>query len=221
MFWFEITVQTRGAHGAYPHISESANKIAASLIKDLESLTGVAATPPSKIDAVLRRNPDVIERAMGPGAFEVVRKVTVNIGTLRGGLKVNMIPNRCVIEADVRLPVGLEKEPLVDEIKRIVSHYPGVVFRELNFTPPLWCEPEGEMVDFIRANVKALKGFEPVPVVSLGGTDARLWRQRGIPAYVYGPFPHCMGAANEYVEVEEFFHIVKTHVLSAFDYLSH
>jgi succinyl-diaminopimelate desuccinylase len=29
-----------------------------------------------------------------------------------------------------------------------------------------------------------------------------------------------MGSVDEYVEVEEFLHVVRTHVLAAFDYLS-
>ena len=53
-----------------------------------------------------------------------------------------------------------------------------------------------------------------------GGTDARLWRQRGIPALVHGPFPRGMAQADEHVEIEEYLHIVRMHVLSAFDYLS-
>jgi len=40
-------------------------------------------------------------------------------------------------------------------------------------------------------------GFKPTPIVSLGGTDARLWRYRDIPAHVYGPFPYGMGSTDE------------------------
>ena len=58
------------------------------------------------------------------------------------------------------------------------------------------------------------------PIVSLAGTDARLWRFRNIPTCVYGPFPQGMGSYDEYVEVEEYLHIVRTHVLSAFTYLT-
>ena len=67
----------------------------------------------------------------------------------------------------------------------------------------------------------ALGGYQPVPIVSLGGTDARLWRYRNVPAYVYGPPPTGMGTYNEYVEIETFLHVVRCHVLSAYDYLSH
>ena len=56
----------------------------------------------------------------------------------------------------------------------------------------------------IRRNVQTLKGFDPKPMVGLGTTDMRLWRDRGIPAYVYGPSPRTMGARDERVEIEEF-----------------
>jgi succinyl-diaminopimelate desuccinylase len=221
LLWLCLTVSTRGAHGAYTHISQSANKIAARVIHDLEALAEIRAQPPENVRSVLRRNPDIMDQALGKGAKDIVEKVTVNIGTVRGGLKVNMIPNKCTIEADFRLPIGVDKKTLMGEIDQTISRYPEVTVQEINFTPPIWCEPETEMSLFIRENVKMLKGFEPELTISLGGTDARLWRSRNVPAYVYGPSPINMGASNEYVEVKEFIHIVKTHVLSAYDYLSH
>ncbi|MBA7709601.1 hypothetical protein ES703_118522 [subsurface metagenome] len=93
--------------------------------------------------------------------------------------------------------------------------------KELNCHLPSWCDPYGEMVGYLQANVKTLKGFEPAPIVSLGGTDCRLWRYRNVPAYVYGPAPNGMGSFDEYVDIEEFLHVVRTHTLSAYDYLCH
>ena len=43
----------------------------------------------------------------------------------------------------------------------------------------------------------------------------------GTPAYVYGCSPNGMGAPNESVSIDEFLHVVKTHTLSAYDYLNH
>ena len=54
----------------------------------------------------------------------------------------------------------------------------------------------------------------------LGGTDARLWRYKDIPAIVYGPPPSGMGSTDEHVTLEHFFHTIKCHVLSAYDYMS-
>ena len=74
-------------------------------------------------------------------------------------------------------------------------------------------------MQILKNNVQDLRGFQPEPVVSLGGTDARLWRYKNIPAYVYGPTPTGMGSANENVPIDDYLHIVKTHALSAYDYL--
>ncbi len=106
------------------------------------------------------------------------------------------------------------------EVGRVVADYPQASVEEINYSPPSWCDPEGDLLQLIRSNVKQLKGFEPEPIVSLGGTDARLWRYRDVPAYVYGPFPRGMGSVDEHVEIEEFLHILRTHVLSAYDYLT-
>jgi succinyl-diaminopimelate desuccinylase len=72
----------------------------------------------------------------------------------------------------------------------------------------------------VQSTVEELRGFRPTPIVSLGGTDARLWRYRNIPTCVYGPFPNGMGSHEEHVDVEEFLHIVRTHVLASYDYMS-
>jgi len=218
--WLKFTVRTRGAHGAYTHLSESATKVGAALIADLESLTEIDTPAPGNIGAVLERNRETLDKAQGAGAADIIQKVTVNIGTVRGGLKVNMVPSECVIEADVRFPAGLEKARVMAEIDRILERHPQATVEEINFNPPSWCDPEHPMVAIIRANVKRLRGFEPEPIASLGGTDTRLWRYRDIPAFVYGPFPRGMGTGDEHVEIEEFLHIVRTHVLSAYDYLA-
>jgi len=130
-----------------------------------------------------------------------------------------MIPGECVFEADIRLPLGVGKEQVLAVVSKLLDGHPDATMRETQSSAPSWCDPNGEMVEILQRNVRELKGFTPVPIVSLGGTDTRLWRYRNIPAYVYGPFPHGMGSADEHVEIEEFLHIVRVHVLSAYDYL--
>jgi len=109
---------------------------------------------------------------------------------------------------------------ILTEIDKIAAAYPEVSYRVVNYNPPSWCPPDTEMAQLVRANAKEIAGIDPTPVISLGGTDARLWRYKDIPAIVYGPAPIGMGSVNEHVTVEEFFHVVKCHVLSAYDYMS-
>lgn len=218
--WLEFTVRTPGAHGAYTHYSKSATKIALQLAHDLEAVTLIEPKVSDNIRAALEQGRATMDKAMGSGAADTVSAVTLNVGTIRGGLKVNMVPGECVFETDIRLPVGVEKQQVLDAVTEVLKRHPEVTMRETQFSPPSWCDPNGDMVDILQRNVQALKGFKPVPIVSLGGTDARLWRYRGIPAYVYGPFPRGMGSTDEHVEIEEFLHVVRVHVLSAYDYLT-
>ncbi|MEA2779376.1 MAG: succinyl-diaminopimelate desuccinylase [Rhodospirillaceae bacterium] len=218
--WLVFNIKTAGAHGAYPHLSKSATKIAASLIQDLEAVTRAEATLPDNVTAILEGATAAIDRALGEGAAAVMRSVTFNVGVIRGGLKVNMIPAECSFEADFRLPIGMTRERMLSKVREIVARYPEVSFEEANFSAPNWCDPEHPMVGILQANVKALKGFEPQPMVGLGATDMRLWRYQDVPAYVYGPSPRTMGKTDERIEIEEFLHIVRTHALSAYDYLT-
>src|SRR5437660_1663845 len=79
---------------------------------------------------------------------------------------------------------------------------------------------DSEMAQLVRANAQAVAGIDPAPIISLGGTDARLWRYKDLPAIVYGPSPTGMGSFDEHVTIEEFLHVVQCHVLSAYDYLA-
>lgn len=218
--WLIFTVQTLGAHGAYTHASLSAIKIASRLITELETLTMMEVSVPDTISKILKKTAKINDMVYGEGASEIIDKVTVNIGTIHGGLKVNMVPAGCIFEADIRLPVGMDRERVLVEVEKIISRYPEVSYREMIYNPPSSCDPKGAMVNDLRKNAFQVSGIKPETIISLGGTDCRLWRYRNIPAYVYGPFPHNMGAADEYVDVEEFLKIVKIHVLSAYDYLN-
>src|SRR5215469_16701496 len=75
MFWLKLAIRTPGGHSAYPHVSKSANRIAAALIRDLESLEALAPDVPEKVARALA-GPDVragAERGLGAGAAEFIQ----------------------------------------------------------------------------------------------------------------------------------------------------
>ena len=155
-------VRAPGGHGAYPHLSASATKIAARLIVDLDRLETLLPHAPDKVSHVLNQ-PEVraaIEQGLGKGAADVAQKVTVNIGTVHGGVKVNMLPGECVIEADVRVPIGLDKDDVLAEVAAILKGYPEVSLEPLpaKTVKATWCDPEHEMVEVIQDIVEESLG---------------------------------------------------------------
>jgi acetylornithine deacetylase/succinyl-diaminopimelate desuccinylase-like protein len=62
---------------------------------------------------------------------------------------------------------------------------------------------------------------QPVAVsMRVGGSDARWFRMAGLPTVVYGPTPHNMGGADEWVSVAELEAVAQLHALAGFDFLN-
>jgi len=218
--WLKFRVRTAGAHGAYTHMSRSAAAIAAEVMGELVALEELPVARVNNIAAVLDQAAPAIDQAYGKGASGILQRVTVNVGLIHGGLKVNMVAAECDFEVDIRLPIGVTAPAVLAEVDKIAARHPEVSYAQDIYDPPSWNAPDTEMVEIVRRNARALVGIDPTPVVSLGGTDARLWRYKDVPATVYGPSPTGMGGVDEHVTVEQFLHVVRCHALSAFEYMS-
>ena len=223
MLWLRFRIRVPGGHSAYPHTSPSATKIAASLIKDLETIETMAPDEPDLVRKTLDRAEvrEAADKSLGKGGADVMRRVSVNIGTLQGGVKINMLPAECVLDVDFRPPVGISRAAVLSRIAEIAAHYPMVQCEELLAGNPesTWSDPTHEMVGYLTRTAAEAMGSAPQPIVSLGGTDTRFWRRAGVPCFVYGPSPAGMGGIDEAVSIAEFQHVMRTHALAAFDYL--
>jgi len=221
--WIAISVRSKGGHGAYTHTSESAIKIAGAIVTALEEVTELPVRAPDNLVAMFRdaRIAAQIDEGCGVGHAQYIGRPTLNIGRMSGGLKVNVLPSACRIEADIRLPVGMTREEIRPVLANIIARFPQASWEELSPPEdvPNWSDPAGEMMQIIQDAVLALGRRRPVPVITLGATDTRLWRYAGVPAYVYGASPETMAAADENVVIADYLHILKTHVLAAARYL--
>ncbi len=218
-----FTVQTAGAHGAYVHRTESATRLAAALIGRLADVENIVPDLPPALVTYLEQSEvrAALDAAMGAGAADIAARPTLNIGTVHGGLKVNMIPATCTFEADIRLPIGLDAARVMDCIGGILADFPqaDVAVQEAASNPATSCPYDHPLVGIIAGNVHGITGTRPVAIPSLGATDCKHWRRAGVPAYIYGPAPGRMAMTDESVPVEEFMAVVKAHALSAWDYL--
>lgn len=211
--------ETRGGHSAYTHISRSAISIAADLISRLQQITALKGPQRCSLSAYLLPHARMIDKAYGAGAADIITRATVNAGMIKGGVKINLIAPHCEFDIDIRVPPNLGGDVVMQNVTRIAAEYPEVSFERTNWDPPTVSPANHHMLSALIENSHAVSGISPVPIIGLGGTDARLWRQAGVPSYVYGPSPRNMGAADEHVEISELMHVALTHALSAFDFV--
>ena len=220
LIWIELLVDTKGGHGGYPQVSANAIKIASRIIGELEELGEITGDMPGEVEEQIDAGREAFDALLGEGATDYLKRVSVNIGRIEGGEKVNMIASHVRTEVDIRCPIGVSTEQVLRRFDDIVSSVPEASYRIINQSEPNYVDLNHEMMKILQVNAEAVRGIRPTPNISLGGTDCRLWRQKGIPAFVYGPTPYNMGSPDEYVTIDDLIGTVEVHVLSAFDYLS-
>ncbi len=220
LIWIELNVDTKGGHGGYPQVSANAIKIASAIIGELERLAEITGDMPGEVEDHIDAGREAFDALLGDGATDNLKRVSVNIGMVEGGEKVNMIAAHSRAEIDIRCPIGVSTDQVLRQFDEIIGRYPGSSYRIINRSEPNYVDPHHEMVEILRNNAEAVRGIRPQPNISLGGTDCRLWRQRGVPAFIYGPTPYNMGAPDECVTVDDLLGTVSVHVLSAYDYLA-
>lgn len=220
---FSLSARSIGGHGGYAH--RARNPIA-----DVSRLvTGIydryhlkLAELPPDIDAVLT-SAETIAAAdlnLGKGAGDVARRITVNVGILQGGQKATQIPTHCIAHLDMRIPIGSDRDAIRADLEKLAREAGcEMVVNEDHSYPASLTDPFSEMANILRGNIRELLGHDAPPVSSLGGTDTRYWRWRGVPALICGPSPISMGTDEEHVTIDEAIAVMKLHVACAVDYL--
>jgi succinyl-diaminopimelate desuccinylase len=220
LLWVEIEAEGSPAHGAHVHKGVNAIdrlRAALDILKQLETLE--PDEPPMVAAAILAAKP-ISEPLSGAGEADVLRKVTVNIGTIEGGVSPNLVPTRAVAKADIRLPVGLSTTDVEALLRQRLAAVPGVQLRVVQKYEPRFTDPSHEIVQAVVHSAQRILGQRPVTNMRVGASDARLYRMFDVPSVVFGPTPYNMGGPDEHVRIDELSDIAKVHALAALRFLS-
>lgn len=96
--WFEVEIMGVAAHGSNPGVGRSSIRGMSRLIESLHELT----------DALPQYN-------------ELLGRPTLNIGIIRGGTSINIVPERCIIECDRRVIPGEDINAYLNNVKELVA----------------------------------------------------------------------------------------------------
>ncbi|KAF6517072.1 hypothetical protein HZS61_004275 [Fusarium oxysporum f. sp. conglutinans] len=192
------TVKTKGALGPYLHLSKGAIRTASAFIDEvIKSVESLPVDLPDEMERHLEK-PEVkraIDQAMGPGTITIIARPTVNVGTIKGGLKVNMIPETCIFELDIRMPVGMREDTVLELIDTIIPQYEPAsitIKKQAAASNPFnYSVIDHPIVRHLKDNAKSLRpgADAPIPIPSMGGSDCKHYRYADIPAYIFGCSP--------------------------------
>jgi succinyl-diaminopimelate desuccinylase len=220
LLWLEVEAKGAAAHGAHVHKGINAIdrlRTALDRIKELERLPIVM--PAAVKDAIVAAAP-LSEPLSGAGESDTLSRVTVNIGTIAGGVSPNLVPTQARAQCDIRLPVGTTTTAVLEKLNEVLHPLEGLTWRVLRRFEPNFTAPTHEIVTRVRDVASEVLGSPAAVNMRVGGSDSRWYRRHGVPTVVYGLTPFNMGAADEHILVDELKAVAKVHTLAAFDFLS-
>lgn len=106
---------------------------------------------------------------------------SLQIGTVSGGLALNIIPDRAEAELEGRAIAGVDPKDILAPVIE-AAHKAGIAVETLSTYPALALEPDHPLAVLIED----LSGKSPVAAVSYG-TEAGLFQAAGVPAVICGP----------------------------------
>jgi len=200
--WFRILTIGKPAHGSRPDLGVNAIEKMMKAIGRLNSIKMKETHP-------------------------LLGKATLNIGTIQGGTKVNVVPGGCTVEVDRRMLPGEKKEKVLRDIKEALdslrSQDPFFRYRieEIDFAEPSEISPDEEIVKVGIEAIQEVTGRTPKIKGTSGFTDGRYYiNPCHIPTLILGPGaarqPH---TTDEFVEVADLVQAAQIYALIIVNFL--
>jgi succinyl-diaminopimelate desuccinylase len=220
-FWLKLRLRGKSAHAAYDTLGESAILKMICAIPAVTALRQIHQDPPEDLAEIIRLERPFIENAYGPGIGEVLTRVSATVSRIKGGSAINLVPEECEIDFDLRLPIGilstLVEAKLTEELARTgVTEYE---MKTLACSEATYTQPKERIVRAVSRNVERITSQPVRQFIKIGATDTRFMRHGGIPAVCYGPGFHNMGGPDEFVTIEELLTVAKVHGCSIIDFI--
>lgn len=162
------------------------------------------------------------EKLNHPGIENVIDRVTANVGIIKGGNKLNMVPDYCEARVDVRLPIGVDTEELNREIENMIkdSNVEGVEYeadwKNFGNSTPI----NASIVQSLKKNAEEIWKIKVLPAYQWASSDARYYRELGIPTIQYGPSnTEGIHSYNENVDIEDVLNASKIYLMTFCDLL--
>ncbi|HEX3098079.1 MAG TPA: M20 family metallopeptidase [Usitatibacter sp.] len=162
--WFEIETTGVTAHGSMPEVGDNAIVKMARVIDDLGKFRFPVESHP------------------------VMGKPTLSVGTIRGGLNTNSVPDEACITVDTRTVPGTEHAHLCQSLAALLAPR-GARVRQIVDTPLLYTEPSQEWVASVFEACTPYVGSRPTPKTITFSTDGADLKRGfgGPPAVIVGP----------------------------------
>jgi succinyl-diaminopimelate desuccinylase len=168
-----LEVAGTAAHGATPWLGDNAVLNAIDVFRSIESLP------------FARHSSELFDRP------------SINLGRIWGGDALNKVPDRCLIDVDIRYLPEQDPAAILEEVRGIA----GCEAQPLFTRPPATVDRNSPFVRGLREAAAAHHDGEPMSVGRDGASDAVSFLRVGVPAVEFGPVGAGHHGPGEWVSV--------------------
>jgi succinyl-diaminopimelate desuccinylase len=155
-------------------------------------------------------------------------KPTMNVGTIVGGHKTNVVPDRCTATIDLRTLPGMQHADVLQDIRQTLDGLREVIpqfaygMRVIAERGPVASDPQAPIVETALSILKAHGRWETPKATPGYATDASVFHPAsGAPFLIFGPgIPQLAHQPNEYVEIDTYLKSIELYCELAVMYLS-
>jgi len=125
---------------------------------------------------------------------------TLNLGVIKGGKKVNIIPDEAEGHFDIRFTEAWTLSRVRDRVKELAAKH-GVELEIWSEGEPFFTDPNNPYLREFAACVARVLGHEPALGHEHGATDGRFFSEKGTPTVIMYPEGGNLHADGEWVSV--------------------
>ncbi len=224
-YWFELEVFGEPGHGSLsPLEGKNAIADAVSAIQEIQKLWDIAIEVPEEVQPLIEVSKKYMREVEEDreNFIPVLDHITVNIGTIEGGTKSNVIPESCKVQVDCRLPFGITQEQVTEFLTEKLNGL-GIDYQLQQFgfrSNANYTDPKDPVCKAIVDNIRFVTNHESYGVMQWASSDARHFRDHHIPVLQYGPaYLPTIHGYNERVPVEQIVTCAKVYIAAVIDFL--
>ena len=221
-----MTLRAHGtpAHGSLGnYIGDNAIVKLSKVLVGIDALTAVPGHYAPEQAQALANSKEVARHAIAsPNGENAIDHLTANVGVITGGTKINMVPDLCEAQVDMRLPIGIDHNEIIAAVEKLIADA-GVTGVEALYE---WCgeanytDYDAALVRAVHRNAESIWGIRILPAYQWASSDAKHYRDLGIPTIQYGPAnTGGIHSYNEDVDIEDVVHAAEVYMLSFCDLL--
>jgi len=216
-FWVKITAHGKPAHGSTPALGKNAVEMLTRFLPKLKVLEMEAVKMPKDAEALIRSGGRELQkvarkqRVPAKSLTKTLTHYTVNLGVIAGGTKINVVPERCEAEIDIRVPAGGHPNGVEEFVRSLLPEK--MEHSIINRTMPSYTPANQPLIKTIQNSAQDVFGYRPTATYMAATTDAHYFRELlGISATAFGPgYIDLAHAYDEFVYLKDVMNAAKVY----------